>query len=93
MFKKLANLFGVGNMPSRNLQTISVRCVRCGEIITARMDVSNDLSETDDGGFVMRKILMGSGDNRCFQRVAVTLHFNAKRAITGREISGGTFVE
>lgn len=93
MFKKLANLFGAGNAPTRNLRLISVRCIRCGEIITARLDISNDLSETDDGGFIARKTVMGSGENRCFQRVNVAYYFNAKRVRTNREISGGTFVD
>ncbi len=93
MFKKLASFFSAADHQVRPVQRLSVRCNRCGEIISARVDVANELSRTDDEGYIVRKTLMGGGENRCFQRVEITLHFNAKRAITHREITGGTFVD
>lgn len=92
-FKKLANLFNATGGTPRPAHVVSVRCNRCGEILTARIDLGNDLSRADDGGFIVRKTVMGSGENRCFQRVEVTLHFDEKYTVTDREISGGTFVD
>ena len=69
---------------------IRARCNRCGEELQARVNLYNDLSQGDGEGYVCRKVLIGS--NRCFQRVEVTLKFNANRNVTEREISGGTFI-
>ncbi len=92
-FKKLAGFFGANAASPRPAQTVTVRCNRCGEILTARIDLGNDLSRADDGGFIVRKTLMGNGENRCFQRVEITLQYDDKRNVTEREISGGTFVD
>ncbi len=69
---------------------IYARCNRCQEVLTARVNLYNDLSLRDDGGYTSRKVLIGS--NRCFQQIEVILHFDAKRALTKREITGGTFI-
>ena len=92
-FQKLANLFNAGGSAPRPSRTVSARCNRCGEILTARIDLGNDLSRADGGGFIVRKTLMGNGENRCFQRVEITLRFDEKHNVTDREISGGTFVD
>jgi hypothetical protein len=92
--KKLKQVFETSAQKARPAQTITVRCHRCGEIISARINLGNDLSRTDDGsGFIARKILMGNGENRCFQRVEVTLYFDEKHNVINREIIGGTFVD
>ncbi len=70
--------------------TIYARCNRCKEVLTARVNLYNDLSLTDDSGYTSRKVLIGS--NRCFQQIEVILHFDAKRTLTEREITGGTFI-
>jgi hypothetical protein len=49
------------------------------------------LSELDEGGYFIRKTLVGS--NRCFQRVEVTLYFDERRNLVDRQISGGEFIE
>jgi len=92
-FKKLANFFGSTATSPHPAYVVTARCNRCGEILTARIDLGNDLSRADDGGFIVRKTLMGNGENRCFQRLEITLHFDEKRNVTDREISGGTFVD
>ena len=89
--KKLTNFFSTTKQNSRPTHIISARCNRCGEILTARIDLNNELSRADGGGFIVRKTLMGNGENRCFQRVEITLHFDDKRTVTDREIVGGTF--
>jgi hypothetical protein len=97
-FKRLAGLFG--NPATRSgspYYNFSVRCNRCGEVIEARVNLSNDLSveygEGEDGPqtYVCRKGLVGSG--RCFQSIEVTLRFDGRRQLTDRQVVGGTFVD
>jgi hypothetical protein len=73
--------------------TFSVKCNRCGEVITGRVDLNNDLSaEYEEGGdiFYARKVLMG--ENKCFQRVEVELKFNSARQLLEQHATGGEFV-
>ncbi|NJN79368.1 MAG: hypothetical protein HC797_02230, partial [Anaerolineales bacterium] len=68
----LKKLFGSSPQPQRNDFTFTVKCGRCGEIITGRVDLTNDLSldyEGDDETYISRKVLIG--ENKCFQRVEV----------------------
>ncbi|MGQ9502501.1 MAG: hypothetical protein ACUVSF_03135 [Anaerolineae bacterium] len=68
---------------------IYVRCNRCGEALRTRVNLQNDLSESDDG-YVLNKTLVGGG--RCFERIEVHLEFNNARQLVSREISGGEFI-
>jgi hypothetical protein len=88
----LKKLFGSGpTSSSSDVYTFHVRCDRCGEIIAGRVNLANDLSMDDEGGYLVRKVLMGSG--RCFQQIEVILHYDSARNMQGKEISGGKFVE
>jgi hypothetical protein len=73
---------------------VYVQCRRCGEPLKARIDLRNEPSQTDDGeGWVVRKGLIGTGAQRCFQTVEVTLTFDVnKRDVTDQEVTGGTFI-
>jgi hypothetical protein len=80
----------------RQMDEITVRCQRCGEIITAPLDLRNDLSadydeNTGATSYVCRKLLMGK--QRCFQSIEVTLRFDADKKLIDRQIQGGTVVE
>jgi hypothetical protein len=90
----LEKLFGGSSAkPQKNNYTFSVKCLRCGEIIEGRVDLSNDLSvEYEEGGdvYYARKILMG--ENKCFQRVEVELKFSSDRELVERRSTGGEFV-
>ena len=90
----LKKLFGGSPAkPERNYHTFSVKCLRCGEIIEGRVDLSNDLSvEYEDGGdiFYARKTLMGG--NRCFQRIETMFKFDSSRTLIEQQVSGGEFV-
>jgi hypothetical protein len=95
--ERLKRLFGAPAGPARATLPITVRCLRCGEVIRAEINLHNDLSADygEEGGdatsYVCRKLLLGKA--RCFQQVEVILRFDAQRQLTGREITGGTFVE
>ena len=88
----LKKLFGSGGTSSReDFFTFTVVCNRCGETIEGRVNMSNDLSLKDEGGYHVRKVLMGSG--HCFQQIEVMLDFDASRNLTDNQISGGKFTE
>jgi hypothetical protein len=81
---------------SSMMYPLKVKCSRCGEILTAQVNLANDLSvEYDASGnpesYSCRKIVLGSG--RCFQPIEVTLKFDSRRSLQEKEIHGGTFVE
>jgi hypothetical protein len=90
----LKKLFGGSPAQSdQHVYTFSVKCKRCGEVITGRVDLNNDLSaEYEEGGdvFFARKVLMG--ENKCFQRVEVELKFNSARQLLEQHATGGEFV-
>ena len=88
----LKKLFGGGMASSStNFYTFNVKCDRCGEIIEGKVNMNNDLSLDDEGGYHVRKVLMGSG--RCFQQIEVAMKFDASRQLSDKQISGGKFVE
>jgi hypothetical protein len=92
-FKRLFSSFSPSQDANRYL--VTVQCLRCGEIIQTRVNLSNDLSLEDGEGntatYFCRKVLIGA--QRCFQKVEVELRFNANRQVTDRQITGGKFVE
>lgn len=96
-FQRLAKLLAPqGAAPTRKVQTITVQCNRCGEVISAALDLRNDMSaeyneNTGATTFVSRKVLMGR--QRCFQQMEVTLFFDSKHRMTSKEVVGGKFVE
>ena len=90
----LQKLFGGSPAkPEKRYYTFSTKCLRCGETITGRVDLDNDLSvEYEVGGdvFYSRKVLMGSGI--CFQRVEVELKFSSAHELIEKQITGGEFI-
>lgn len=80
--------------PEKRYYIFNVKCNRCGEIIEGRVDLDNDLSLNDEGdGYLVRKGLIGSGENRCFQQIEVELTFDSSRQLGEKTISGGEFLE
>jgi len=41
----------------------------------------------------VRKVLVGDGAHRCFQRIDVTLHFDKNKRLIDRSITGGDFLQ
>jgi hypothetical protein len=88
----LKKVFGSGDTSSSSeFYIFNVRCDRCGETIEGRVNLANDLSADDDGGYRVRKVLIGS--SRCFQQIEVTVRYDAARQLQEKQISGGKFVE
>lgn len=84
-------------VPKARFLPLAVRCRRCGEVIEGRVDVENELSaeyEGDSATYYCRKVLMGDGQNYCYQQVEVELLFDGQKKLTEKRIvSGGSFVE
>lgn len=85
----LKSLFAGGGADTEGYW-IYVRCRRCGEVIKTRLDLRSSLSAGDEGGYILRKTLMGG--QLCFQRIEVTLHFDENRRLVDREIAHGEFI-
>ena len=88
----LKGLFGsFSGEPAALFYDLAVKCNRCGEIIQAQINLSNDLSAeySDDGSqtYICRKVLMGKG--RCFQQIEVSLVFDAQKKLLSSEMTGG----
>lgn len=93
--KKLASIFtgGSGGSNGRAL-SLYVLCNRCHEPISAEVDLMNSLSreEDSDAQFYTRKVLQGSGQNRCFTQVEVELWFDRNKKVIRHEVSGGRWL-
>lgn len=91
---KLKALFSP--QPRSNHLQVAVRCRRCGGVVRTQIDLNHDLSvEYGENGmyYRWRKELVGSGQNRCFQRIAVEYSFDGDRNVTDRRVDGGSFVD
>jgi hypothetical protein len=72
---------------------VYAQCRRCGEPLRTRVDLRNDPSEEDDGTWIVRKGLTGSGKYYCFQTVDVMLHFDqAKKTVLDSDAAGGKLI-
>lgn len=74
---------------------VNVRCNRCGEMISTRVDLRNDPSVNYSGDkgktYFCRKVLIG--EKYCFQKIEVLLTFDKNHKLIDREINGGVFVD
>jgi hypothetical protein len=72
---------------------VYTQCRRCGEPLRTRIDLRNDPSEENDGTWLVRKGLTGSGKYYCFQTVEVMLHFDrAKKTVLDSDADGGRLI-
>jgi hypothetical protein len=92
--KFLSGLFTSGKPPGRDLR-LEVRCSRCGEIISLRVDLANELSLQDEtgtsAGYYCRKVVIGQ--QRCYQPIEIELFFDVNRRLKEKKIQGGQFVD
>jgi hypothetical protein len=97
--QKLVQLFQVpATGEDDHSYRFTVQCHRCGEQIAGRVDLRNDLSPEYDGGdtasaYTCRKVLMGNGENHCFQKIEVVFTFSSNRRIQEQSVTGGKMVE
>jgi hypothetical protein len=70
---------------------VRVRCDACGEVIQARINPTSELSLADEGGYYVRKVLVG---RKCFRQIELELRYSdLGKTEIGREVKGGTSVE
>ena len=70
---------------------IRVKCDACGEIIQARINPTSELSQSDEGGYFVRKVLVG---RQCFRPIEVQIRYSdLGRNELSREVKGGVSVE
>ena len=95
ILKKLKNTL-FSSVSDQRGYTITVRCDRCGEEITSRLDLYNDLTrdydaENKNTAFFTRKVLIGN--RTCFNPVTVDMYFTERRKLIERSIQGGSFID
>jgi hypothetical protein len=89
----LSRLFGSGSTVrgSDGGIYIRVRCNACGEVVQGRINPGSELSQADEGGYYVRKVLVG---RQCFRPIEVVVHYSdLGRTEVNREVKGGTSVE
>jgi hypothetical protein len=97
LFRRILKAFSGGSGLEGSMHyPVKVKCNRCGEILTAKVNLANDLSvEYGSSGspqsYACRKIIQGS--SRCFQTIEIVLRFDSHRSLKEKEIHGGAFVE
>lgn len=92
--KKLASFFAGGGGGGSRALPIYIFSNRCREPITADIDLVNSLSrdEENDNEYYTRKVLQGSGKNRCFTQVEVEIWFDRNKNVSRHEVNGGRWL-
>ena len=95
IFDRISSLFSSYSSGDESGYWIYVRCDRCGEKLSSRVNLYNDLSvnfsEAGDQTYLCRKTIVGR--QACFERIEINLIFNKKRKLIDQEIIGGIFIE
>jgi hypothetical protein len=89
----LRRLFGGGNnykQDNRRALYFYVRPKRCTEIVQVRVDLLNDLSLSDDGGYFCRKIVRAT---RCPFPAELHVSFDSNHKITQVGVQDGELLE
>lgn len=93
-FDRITKYFSSFNTEDENAHWIFVRCNLCGEQLSSRINLYNDLSVEYEGEndqtYHCRKTIVGR--TGCFQRIEVKLNFDKNRKLSERQISGGEFI-
>lgn len=70
---------------------VFVQGTGCDEVVRIRINLRNDLSETDDNsGYWVHKLARGQ---KCPRSMDLTIHFDERRNIVKQEITGGQYVD
>ncbi len=89
----LRSLFGGGgqNSSDPNGLYIYVQPKGCDEVVRVRINLMNDLSESDEGqGYIVHKVARGT---KCHQNVEIFLTFNGQRKVVEQHIENGSAVD
>lgn len=85
----IRRLFGGGGGKPRDT-VFYVRPKRCEEIVAVRIDLYNEPSQTDDGGYFLRKIVRGE---RCPFPAELHLNFDQNRRLIQVGVENGETVD
>lgn len=88
----LRRLFGGlmrGGAPAERFVPYYIRPKRCPEVVVVRVDLYNDLSQDDDGGYFVRKTARGE---RCPFAAEVHITFNKSRQPIEVSVENGEHV-
>lgn len=94
----LKRLFGGGG--NRNMEKADYFYVRVyrapnrpgdnDEIVSIRVDLTNDLSQDDGGGYFSRKVIVGP---KTFKQAELLLYYDIGRKLRETEVTNGELVE
>ena len=90
----IKRLFSAPASQQSGFHAFTVKCKRCGETVSGRVNLNNDLSLNYEGQreiYFVHKVLIGEG--KCFQQIEVELKFDENKQLLEKHIHGGTFVE
>ncbi len=92
-FKRIMRaLTGTAPTGSDRYLPIYVFSNRCREAVAGQVDFLNELSQTEEGGYYVRKVLHTSGQARCFGQVEVELWLDNNRRLQRHEVQGGRWL-
>ena len=87
----LKSLFGGGKAgDDKRAYYVYVRPKRCDQIVEVRIDLYNDLSRNEEGGYWIRKVAQAI---RCPFPAEIVLHFDNKKKMIDSEVTNGELVE
>jgi len=90
LLEKLSSLFGGKASGERDDAIhIYVECERCKSKVHVRLDRRHDISQSEDGGYFVRKEIM---DSQCFRLMAAEITFDSAYRIQSKEVQGGRFL-
>ncbi len=90
----LRSLFGGGGRGASgdpNALYLYIQPKGCDEVVRVRINLMNDLSESDEGqGYIVHKVARGI---KCRQNVELFLTFNAQRKLVEQKVDNGKAVD
>lgn len=62
----------------------------CDEVVRIRINMMNDPSQHDDGGYWVHKVVRG---NKCLQSAELDVYFDSNRRLKNTNVKNGTVVD
>ncbi len=95
LLKRLKALFtGASAGDDRHVLAVHILTHRCREPVQVEINLRNELSpaEEPDAAYFVRKLVLGSGRKRCFDRAEVLLWFDQGRKLLRHQVQGGRWL-